>query len=544
MRDRSAPPIPVLLLALLVPLAAMIPTWQGFLFEDLPNRIFMGFRYMPRDHYTYAAFMRQAQDGGGLLMRNPFTSEPQLGVFVLPMFWAVGTLARLIGGSIVLWWEVFRLIGGALYVLAFWWFSGLYFRTPQHRTLATALFCLGGGLDWIILALRAAGIPGLDKLLYPSQFHWNWSTLGSMQMPNWIWAAMLLTVAARAACRSSRWRDLALLGLMPLLWLVHPYSAMVGYLAFALLPMTPLVSAAAGLAPMPWARFRSNLRIALPALLSFLFLVPYLLWARSDLVFRLSSERGATWTETFSPWWYVQAYGLVLPLSWFGLRALIKESSLHADLLLSWLAAAIILSINPLYAGVKFQFLVFPPLALLATRGLLELHAGLPLARKLASSRAAVMSFAGMLCLNSLFIPIKDFSATPDDTNIFMTSEELTTMRWLGRQPDGIVLSTKRAGNRIPWLAGKVVFVGHWFLTLDHDAKLMKAKMFFSSQVPLPTRLAILQESRARYVYVSPDEAPEGFDPSGLPLTKIYEAGQHAIYEVRTPDRASDQLAR
>jgi len=537
MRDRWMPPIPVLVLALLVPLAGMIPTWQGFLFEDPPDRIFLGFRYMPIDHYQYAAFIRQAQDGGGLLMRNPFANEPQSGVFVLPLFWALGKLARLTGSSILVWWEILRLAAGALYILAFWHLSGLHFREPRHRTLATLLFSLGGGLDWIILALHSAGLPGLETLLYPSRYHWNWSTFGSMLMPNWIVPAMLLTVAVKAACGSGRRRDLALLALLPLLWFVHPYSAMVGYLAFALLPLVPLVVASGRLAPMPWARFRAHMRVALPALLSFILVAPYLLWARSDLVFRLSSERGATWTETFSPWWYVQAYGLILPLAWFGLRAMIKESSLQVDLLFSWLAAAFILSINPLYAGVKFQYLVFPPLALLAMRGLLELHANLPLARKLASSRATMTGLAGALCLNSLLIPIKDFSFTPHASNIFASAEDLAAMKWLDGQPDGIVLSPLRAGGRIPWLAGKVVFVGHWFLTPDYDAKLAKAKMFFSQWVPLRTRAAILQESRARYVYFCPDEVPEGFDASGLPLTRIYQAGQHAIYEVRAPDR-------
>ena len=110
-------------------------------------------------------------------------------------------------------------------------------------------------------------------------------------------------------------------------------------------------------------------------------------------------------------------------------------------------------------------------------------------------------------------------------------------MKWLDRQPDGVVLSSQRAGNRIPWLAGKVVFLGHWFLTPDHDTKQLKARMFFSQRVPLSTRTTILQESRARYVYVGPEEVSEGFDTSGLPLNKIYQAGQHAIYEVHTPNR-------
>jgi hypothetical protein len=284
---------------------------------------------------------------------------------------------------------------------------------------------------------------------------------------------------------------------MPWVWFIHPYSAMVGYLAFALLPLVPLVVAAGGLAPMPWAHCRGHLRIALPALLSFAVVAAYLLWARSDLVFRLSSERGSTWTESFSPWWYPQAYGLILPLAWFGLRAMIKESSLQTDVLFAWLAAALILSINPLYAGVKFQFLVFPPLALLAMRGLLELHATLPWARSLAKSRAAMLGLAAALGLNSLLIPIKDFAATPREPTIYTNADELAAMKWLDGQPDGVVLSLQRTGNRIPWLAGKTVFLGHWFLTPDQEDKLMKARMFFFPRTPLPTRSSVLQQSRA-----------------------------------------------
>ena len=536
MRDRWVLPLPVVLLALVVPVAAASAAWQGYLFEDLPNRIFLGFRFMAGDHYQYAAFIRQAQDGGGLLMRNPFASEPQAGVFVLPIFWAMGKLARLTGGSIVLWWEIFRIVGGALYILAFWSLSSLYFRSVRHRTLATALFCLGGGLDWIIQTLNSAGVHNLHKLLYPSQFHWNWSTFGSMLMPNWIWPALILTVAVRLACGPGLRRDLLLLGLMPLLWFAHPYSAMVGYLMFALLPLAPLLIAAAGRSPMPWGRLGANLRVALPALLSFALVVPYLLWARTDLVFRLCSERGMQWTDTFSPWWYLLTYGLLLPLAWFGARVLVKEASLQGELLLSWLAAAVILSVNPFYAGVKFQYLVFPPLAVLAMRGLLELHARSALVRRLATSRAAVAGLAAVLCLNAMLIPIKDLADTPKDATIFATSGELAAMKWLDGQPDGVVLCAHRAGNRIPWLSGKAVFVGHWFLTPDRDAKQKKARMFFSQRVPLPARLAVLQESRARYVYVGPDEGSGGFAPAGLPLNRMYQSGQYTIYQVSAPE--------
>src|SRR5262245_30647493 len=87
--SRALPPAAVLILALVVPLCSLIPAWHAR--SETPAGFqFMGFRYMPGDHYQYAAFMQQARDTGSLLMRNPFTSEPQQGVFLLLYFWIVG----------------------------------------------------------------------------------------------------------------------------------------------------------------------------------------------------------------------------------------------------------------------------------------------------------------------------------------------------------------------------------------------------------------------------------------------------------------------
>jgi hypothetical protein len=206
---------------------------------------------------------------------------------------------------------------------------------------------------------------------------------------------------------------------------------------------------------------------------------------------------------------------------------------MQAELLLSWLVAAVVLSVNPLYGGVKFQYLVFPPLALLAARGLVELHTRLAPMQRLARSRAAVSGLVAMLCLNSIVLRMKDIPDTADDPMIFRSSAELTALKWLDGQPDGVVFSSDRVGNCIPWLSGKLVFVGHWFLSPARDAKLLNVRGFFSPLIPIATKAAILKASRARYVYVGPDEAPGGFDPSGLPLVPIYQAEGRTIFEVR-----------
>jgi hypothetical protein len=531
MKERL-PPAPVLLLALLVPLASLITTWQGYHFQKPPERVFMGFRYMAGDHYQYAAFMREARDGVGLLMYNPFTSDSQRGVFVLPYFWALGVMSRLTGGEVVPWWNVTKVVGGFLYIVAFWYFSGVFFQKPRQRLVATGLFSLAGGIDWIVTALRVAGVPRLEPLEYPYDYFWNWSTFGTLQVPNWIWPALFLLVACHLTIARAPGRQLLVFLLMPLVWFVHAYSGMVAYLAFGLLPIVPLVTNAPWRRPMPWDRFKENLRAATPALLSFLVVALYLIWARSDPVFRANSERGFSWTSRFAIWWYPLSYGLLLPLAWFGFKGILRQRTMRNDVILSWLAAAVMLSLNPFYAGVKFQYLVFPPLAILAARGLFYLEENHEFFRRAARSKSIVAVFSLLLCMNAAVSLVKDYSKARTDRDIYMPAAEIEAMRWLESQPEGIVLSTYRAGNRIPWLSGKRVYLGHWFMTPDPLTRVKDAAAFFNPGIPLGFKEEILLRSGAQYVFEGPEEAAFGFDPAGLPLTPIHRTDGYTVYRV------------
>ena len=525
------PPTPVLLLALLVPLISMIPTWQGYSFQQPPEKVFMGFRYMAGDHYQYAAFMREGRDGVGLFMYNPFTTDPQKGVFLLPYFWLIGVLSRL-AGDIVLWWNLFRILGGALYIIAFWWFAGSYFKSPGDRLLATGLFSIAGGLDWIVTLLRLGGMTRLAPIEHAFDFYWNWSTFGAMQVPNWIWPALFMICAAHASLGRQRFRDIAIFLLLPAVWFLHAYSGMVAYLTFGLLPLVPVVIAAAGPGPIPKQRVRDNLRVAAPALLSFLIVLAYLAWARNDVVFHQNSERGLTWTDSFSVWWYPLSYGLLLPLAWYGLKSMIGERSLRADLLLAWFAAAIILSTNSVYAGVKFQYLVFPPLVLLATQGLLFLRQTHASFRRFTSSGSGVAICVVLLCANAPVSLFKDQAAARDDKDIYMSTAEIEAMRWLEKQPDGAVLCMYHEGNRIPWLAGKRVFVGHWFMTPGLNDKMRVLSAFFAPDAPAEIKNRILERTGVSYVFTGPDEMNAGVSSAALPLTQIYSAGGYTIYRV------------
>ncbi len=526
------PPLSVLLCAVALSLAQIVPTLQGRWSASTPDRHFLGFRYMAGDHFQYAAFIREARDTGSLLMDNPFTTLPQSKVFVFPFFWAVGIASRALGGSIPLAWDLFRITGAFCYVLVFWRFAALFFPRRDERVAAAIAFTFAGGLDWMATLLRVTAVPSAAALEYPLAYFWNWSTFGTSFMPNWTWPALLLMLGTGEWLRGGRWGRHALVIVLPIVWLMHAYTGMVAYLMYGLFPAVPVVGA--------WLRFRSadggrmirNLKLALPALLSFAAIAAYLAWARNDEVFRMESDNGVARTLRFSPAWYPLSYGLLLPFAVYGLAATLGRRDAKDDLLVAWLAASVLLSINPVYAGVKFQYLVFPPLLILAVRGFYAWRAASPRLRRLSRSPAVLAVCVPMLFLNGPVGLFRDLPQPGVERYAFLPEAELRAMAWLSGRPAGPVLCHFRTGNLVPWLAGKPVPAGHWFMTPAMLEVAAATGAFYSPQVPLEQKREVLRRSRARYVYEGPLEHLTGHVDPSLGLTLVYSNGGVAIWEV------------
>lgn len=532
MASRRLPPPAVLLLALLVPLSTLLPVWQAHQAASPPAKNFLGFRYMAGDHYQYAAFVRQARDDASLLMRDPFTTEPQKGCFVLLFFWALGRLSWMTGLPVTAVWDLSRLIGGALFIITFWYLSAAWFGSHKTRLMAVVLFSLGGGLGWLAMLARQAAGPLVEPLLYPFDYFWNWSTFGTMALPNWIWPALLMMLTVHANLAKFRGRAALTFLVPPIVWFAHGYTGLVCYGILGLLPLMPLIRAALRLEPLPWDRASSNLRVALPGLLSFGVVAAHILYSRTDGVFRAVSAHGFAWTDNFSIWWYPLGYGLLLLPAWWGFRLLGAEQSLATDLLMCWATAAFALSINHFFAGVKFQYLLFMPIAVFAAKGLERVNLTFTSAAAWRGRPLRVGLLLAALLLDAPVSLVKEMPATADDADIFISSDEKEAMAFLDGQPDGVVLSSYRSGNRIPWLAGKPVYVGHWFMTIKASEKGVETAQFYKPQVPPDVKRSILARSGARYVYYGAAEARLGRVEPALPLRKIFEKGEVAVYAV------------
>lgn len=528
----------VFLIAALVPLLNVIPTIDGYVQQSPPERVFLGFRTMAGDHYQYGSMVRQASDEGRFLLENRYTTEPQRPGYVLLFFWLLGVICRVTGLALPLVWELMRVAVGFGFLMAVWWFLGNLFEEERARLTAYVFVALSGGIGWLALLLPEGllarqGFPGMTD---PANFQWNWSTFSAMLVPLWIFPSMILLATAsfftqRAPLTAwKRWAAGLLAG--PLIWFAHPYTGNAAYLAFGLYALAPLFSAIWRVEPVPWRKVAASIGQVFPFLVSFAVVLLYLRWARQDPVFAQNgSDLLRNWNASYSIFWYPFTYGLLVPLALFGARWSGKLPERGRHMLLGMLAAFVLLSVNPLLAGVKHQYLVHMPLSVLAAHGLLELRARSPRVR--AASHGVLAFFLGAaLFLNPPLFIVQEIQKTARQGDVFRSAAEVEAMRFLDSQPAGSVLCSYRSGNVIAWLSRKKAFVGHWLLTIDSRTKQRELAAFFSPRVPADQKREFLAGRGLRYVFHGPSERALGRVDPGLELQPIYNKDGVTIYRV------------
>jgi hypothetical protein len=500
--------------------------------ERPPQKIFMGFRFMADDHYSYASFVDQSGEEGKLFMENRYTTEPQKGRFLLLYMWLIGKISRVTGLGVLGSWESGRLLTGFGFMLLVWCFSGLLFEDLRKRLLAYTFVAFSGGIGWILYLFTSQWIRGLNDgyLKDAFNFQWNWSTFGSMWTPLWVApAAILLLCAYLIAGRQRRFKQLFGIVLPPLISFMHPYTGIAAYATFFLFPLMPVFRAAWHLERVSWEAVRERLMTVWPMLASATIVLVYIVWARQDQVYAMNARRVFTWTPTYSLFLYPFAYGLVLPLALYGIKWNTSLPERAKDILLAWLVAATTLSVNPFLAGVKFQYLVHLPLAFFAAHGLLELRCRSGYVKNLLKGVGALLVGA-LLFLNSALLIVKDYPSTQSETAIFLSQPEIAAMKFLKGQRPGNVLSSASAGNRIAWLAAKKVYVGHWFLTIDEDKKVYEVQAFFGQQLSSEQKRSWLTSKEIRYIYYGPLERSAGTVDPSLGLTTIYDRDGVTIF--------------
>ena len=144
--------------------------------------VFSGLLYNPSDGYTYLAKMREGWMGAWRFTL-PYTPHPGRGAYLYLFHIALGHLARLLGLSLPLTYNLARLAGdGALAAALGWFFGAVFPEDAFARRFAWAASLLALGMGWTVLPWAQAMPPAdfwlteaypLLTLLTNAHFPWT-----------------------------------------------------------------------------------------------------------------------------------------------------------------------------------------------------------------------------------------------------------------------------------------------------------------------------------------------------------------------------------
>jgi hypothetical protein len=513
---------------------------DGSLAESPPERVFLGFRQEPEDHYVYLAMARWVSEHGGPATPDLFVTDPQDGRFLLLYVAAVGWVAGGLGLDPKLAWYGVGYLASFGFLLVAWAFLRRVIADDRVRRLAFFLVALSGGVEWVVDLLAGVGpfrYLAQDPALEQS---YNWTSFASSGFGMWVTGyacALLAAMWADDFARERRiGRAVAAAALVALGGLVHPYAGLAGAGLLGVLALSPLAGGWITLRAPERGAARRYAPLCLVALGAALVLGLYHLWARADPVYGEVAGFLEGWQVRYGVGFWPIGYGLVLVLALPGLaRVLDRETMSPAPrrLLVSLLATTTLLSLLPPLAGVKFQFMVHLPLSAVAAYGLGALLDGLRARLSHPAALAVTVALWLVLTLGSLASILRPFQKTPDDPLLFASQAEFDLLATLDAQPEGAVLTSRFGGRLVPWLARKPVYIGHWALSTRMEERMGQVAGFWSPRVPTAAKRAFLEQNQIAYVLQDPwvpGRAPV-LDP-GLGLRLLFENAHGRLFAV------------
>jgi hypothetical protein len=133
-------------IAVAVMLVTLVPYLIG---ANMSNgRIFMWLGYNLDDGCVYLSWMRQAQEGSWRVF-NLFTTDPQHGMALNPLFLVLGRVASLTGLPLIAVYHGARMLFGVGLLALVWEFIRQTIADDRARKLAFLFVCFSSGLGWL-----------------------------------------------------------------------------------------------------------------------------------------------------------------------------------------------------------------------------------------------------------------------------------------------------------------------------------------------------------------------------------------------------------
>lgn len=502
----SAPLLAVCILAALVHLTP-------FIAADLltpPGWTFTGNVSVSPDYMQYRIWMRTSQETG-LLVRNSFTGEPNSPHLLVLVYWTFGQIASITGLRP----ETVYELGGCIFAFVLpWlvWCAVAHFGRSRLEKLWTfAAIMLGGGLASHAKLLRGGEGLGVTSLtsVTPARalkaVHTLESYRGTYVLSTildthylivWVGTLLALLTAYQTFRQPTAIRWIATLALLSVVTLIHIYD---GFALLAISAASLLVFWRKGLP----VRRPFILLVAGAIAIGSVGLWQIWLWRSSGLPLPNWTEIPMLFAAVVAG--YPLAFGLI---AWGGVE-FVRRSRLGGAYLIGWAVGLLALMLSgPFYPyTTRAAITLSIPLYIIAARVYFRDRTTMPLTHGIV---AAVVLFAFPLYVANNWVRALRFE--PTKAHIWINRDHLAVIDYLKKHasPDDLLVvdRTQQAWKTDDrWLAPEYpgrLYAGHFFLTVDYDAKRRKVMDFFHNS-SAEERAAFLRNARVRWVFAGPE---------------------------------------
>ncbi len=480
--------------------------------------IFGGFLLNPLDGYSYLAKMRLGLEGGWRFVL-PFTADPGSGAYLFLFYIALGHIARLLGGNLLLTFHLARLGCSILLLVSISRFCRRFLNSFAEPVQFAGFFLIiaGSGLGWlaVLLGLFTSDLWLAEAFPFLSMFSNPHFPLG---------LALLLEYFLALENKGYRSRPgwVVLIGLA--LSIIFPFGMVIAGVVTLLLAAQD---------------FLGHKALNLRAPVYFFSLGgPFLLY---QFIATIRDPQLSVWNRqnlTISPaiWDTLLSFSPALLLAGYGIyRAARKHEFEEIRLPVTWAISSLVVMYLPFALQRRMALGLQIPLGLLAAVGLVYL-----VREKAGEFRRAALLVGGVSIMTNLVFLAGVLSVISRALSpVYYPQADQPAFDWMVTQTGKIsapalapvILAAPDTGALIPAITGWRVVYGHPFETVDAAQEKADVIRYFSNQMDPAEQKAFLSANQVEYIFYGPAE--KALDGGNLfsGQSVVFQQGDVAIYQ-------------